>query len=139
MSYGVFRQSLLYPNQEPDWSVIKGIFLIPYLMLYGSLTVDQVDQCGKPEDTLECVPGLWLNPLMMTIYLLVAAVLLVNLLIAAFSALFHETENFNNEFWKFNRFGVLMEYEQKAFLPPPIIFLSHIYLTFKWCYKRLRS
>ena len=37
MAYGVFRQSLLYPNEAPRWSLAREIFFQPYFMIYGEL------------------------------------------------------------------------------------------------------
>lgn len=37
MSFGVSRQSILYPDSDPDWILIRQIFLQPYFMLYGEV------------------------------------------------------------------------------------------------------
>lgn len=34
--------------------------------------------------------------------------------------------------WMFQRFTVVMEYEQKPVLPPPLIIFCHIYAVGKW-------
>ena len=69
----------------------------------------------------------------MTCYLLVTNILLLNLLIAVFNSIFLRTNVFSHQIWKFNRFSVVMEYEQKPTLPPPLIIFSHLYLIVKWC------
>lgn len=66
-------------------------------------------------------------------------ILLLNLLIAVFNAIFMHADKFSHEIWKFNRFGVVMEYEQKPALPPPLIIFSHIYLIIKWCRRRTKG
>lgn len=68
-----------------------------------------------------------------------ANILLLNLLIAVFNAIFMYAHTFSHEIWKFNRFGVVMEYEQKPALPPPLIIFSHIFLIIKWCRRRTRG
>lgn len=40
MSFGVSRQSILYPDSEPDWILIRQIFLQPYFMLYGEVYIN---------------------------------------------------------------------------------------------------
>lgn len=40
MSFGVSRQSILYPDSEPDWILIRQIFLQPYFMLYGEVIIN---------------------------------------------------------------------------------------------------
>ena len=141
MAYGVFRQSLLYPKEEPHWRLGRNIFFQPYFMIYGELFAAVIDDCGSPEDgkEYECVTGHWLNPLVMTCYLLVTNILLLNLLIAVFNSIFLKTNAFSHQIWKFNRFYVVMEYEQKPALPPPLIIFSHIYLIIKWCRRRTKG
>ena len=123
-------------------------------MIYGELFADSIDPpCGEfiedalgnltipnPEfDAIECHTGRWLNPLIMTCYLLVSNILLLNLLIAVFNSIFLRTHVFSHQIWKFNRFRVVMEYEQKPALPPPFIIFSHLYLIVKWCRRRSKG
>jgi len=37
MSFGVSRQSILHPDSDPDWILVRHIFLQPYFMLYGEV------------------------------------------------------------------------------------------------------
>lgn len=39
----------------------------------------------------------------------------------------------------FQRFTVVMAYEQKPVLPPPLIILSHAYLLLKWLKRKTRG
>lgn len=39
----------------------------------------------------------------------------------------------------FQRFTVVMAYEQKPVLPPPLIILSHMYLLLKWLKRKTRG
>lgn len=39
----------------------------------------------------------------------------------------------------FQRFTVVMEYEQKPVLPPPFILFSHIYILVKYVLRKLRG
>jgi len=126
-------------------------------MIYGEVFADTIDPpCGDraggeflPDangnltlpnpDWIECQTGRWLNPLVMTCYLLVSFVLLLNMLIAVFNDIFARTSAISHQIWKFNRFGVVMEYEQKPILPPPLIVFSHLYLLIKWCRRRSKG
>ena len=118
-------------------------------MIYGELFADSIDpKCedgdefidGKPNpEWIPCETGRWLNPLLMTCYLLVSNILLLNLLIAVFNSIFLRTHVFSHQIWKFNRFGVVMEYEQKPALPPPLIIFSHLFLIIKWCRRRSKG
>ncbi|XP_037509201.1 transient receptor potential channel [Rhipicephalus sanguineus] len=85
---------------------------------------------GQPGE-YTCQPGSWINPAIMAVYLLVANILLVNLLIAVFNNIFIEVNAISQHVWKSQRFTVVMEYEQKPLLPPPLIVLSHVHLAIK--------
>ncbi|GAB1302276.1 Transient receptor potential cation channel, subfamily M, member 3 [Apodemus speciosus] len=99
MSFGVARQAILFPNEEPSWKLAKNIFYMPYWMIYGEVFADQIDPpCGQNETredgkTIQlppCKTGAWIVPAIMACYLLVANILLVNLLIAVFNNTFFE-------------------------------------------------
>nr|QDR50959.1 Transient receptor potential cation channel, subfamily M [Heliconius melpomene] len=206
MSFGVARQAILYPDKEASWYLIRGVFFQPYFMLYGEVFAEQMappcglpgleecrvghwvppvvmsiyllianillvnlliavfnnifievngvshqiffqpyfmlygevfapdidPPCGLEIGDQKCVTGRWLTPIAMTVYLLVANILLINLLIAVFNNIFNEVNEVSHQVWMFQRFTVVMEYEQKPVLPPPLIIFCHIYATCKW-------
>ncbi|XP_076624685.1 transient receptor potential cation channel, subfamily M isoform X8 [Colletes latitarsis] len=109
------------------------IFMEPYFMLYGEVYADNIDpDCGDEPGMIPCLPGRWITPAVMSIYLLVANILLINLLIAVFNNIFNEVNAVAHQVWMFQRFTVVMEYEQKPVLPPPLIVVCHIYLLVKY-------
>ena len=55
----------------------------------------------------------------MTIYLLVANILLINLLIASFNTIYNSVNARSMQFWNFQRFSIVLEYEEKPVLPAP--------------------
>lgn len=75
----------------------------------------------------------------MSIYLLVANILLINLLIAVFNNIFIEVNAVSHQVWMFQRFTVVMEYEQKPGIPPPLIIFSHLFLLFKYLTRKLKG
>ncbi|XP_076249025.1 transient receptor potential cation channel, subfamily M [Calliopsis andreniformis] len=133
MSFGVTRQAILNPNAEPKLKIIRDIFMEPYFMLYGEVYADNIDpDCGDEPGMIPCLPGRWITPAVMSIYLLIANILLINLLIAVFNNIFNEVNAVAHQVWMFQRFTVVMEYEQKPVLPPPLIVVCHIYLLVKY-------
>ncbi|XP_058146638.1 transient receptor potential cation channel subfamily M member 1 [Dasypus novemcinctus] len=142
MSFGVARQAILHPDEEPSWRLARNIFYIPYWMIYGEVFADQIDlyameinpPCGEnlyDEDGKRlppCIPGAWLTPALMACYLLVANILLVNLLIAVFNNTFFEVKSISNQVWKFQRYQLIMTFHDRPVLPPPLIVLSHVYM-----------
>lgn len=109
-------------------------------MLYGEVYADNIDpDCGDEPGMIQCLPGRWITPIAMSVYLLVANILLINLLIAVFNNIFNEVNAVAHQVWMFQRFTVVMEYEQKPVLPPPLIIVSHIYLLVKYIIRYVRQ
>lgn len=87
----------------------------PYFMLYGEVFADEIDPpcrskgSSAPEGTNsteweelpECVTGHFITPLAMSVYLLVANILLINLLIAVFNNIFNEVNAVSHQVWDF--------------------------------------
>nr|XP_046255065.1 transient receptor potential cation channel subfamily M member 1-like [Scatophagus argus] len=138
MSFGVARQAILHPDEEPTWRLARNIFYMPYWMIYGEVFADSIDPpCGDnmyDEDGKKlppCIPGAWLTPAIMACYLLVANILLVNLLIAVFNNTFFEVKSISNQVWKFQRYQLIMTFHDRPILPPPLIIFPHIYIVLK--------
>uniref|UniRef100_A0A8C1I502 Transient receptor potential cation channel, subfamily M, member 1a n=1 Tax=Cyprinus carpio carpio TaxID=630221 RepID=A0A8C1I502_CYPCA len=159
MSFGVSRQAILHPDEEPTWRLARNIFYMPYWMIYGEVFADSIDRktrihiyameinppCGEnmyDEDGKKlppCIPGAWLTPAIMACYLLVANILLVNLLIAVFNNTFFEVKSISNQVWKFQRYQLIMTFHDRPVLPPPLIIFSHIYIVLKRLCCRCRK
>ncbi|XP_074773771.1 transient receptor potential cation channel subfamily M member 1 isoform X9 [Athene noctua] len=159
MSFGVARQAILHPDEEPSWRLARNIFYMPYWMIYGEVFADQIDRksrihiyameinppCGDnlyDDDGKRlppCIPGAWLTPAIMACYLLVANILLVNLLIAVFNNTFFEVKSISNQVWKFQRYQLIMTFHDRPVLPPPMIIFSHIYIIIKLICCRCRK
>ncbi|XP_077331080.1 transient receptor potential cation channel subfamily M member 3 isoform X2 [Lithobates pipiens] len=148
MSFGVARQSILFPNEEPSWKLAKNIFYMPYWMIYGEVFADQIDPpCGYNETTEDgkivqhppCKTGAWIVPAIMACYLLVANILLVNLLIAVFNNTFFEVKSISNQVWKFQRYQLIMTFHERPVLPPPLIIFSHFTMICKHLCCRWRK
>lgn len=67
-------------------------------MLYGEVFAPEIDpECGKDIHQPKCVTGRWITPIAMTVYLLVANILLINLLIAVFNNIFNEVNEISHQ------------------------------------------
>lgn len=78
------------------------IFFQPYFMLYGEVFAPDIDpKCGKNPGEPKCVTGRWISPVVMTMYLLVANILLINLLIAVFNNIFNEVNEVSHQVFYF--------------------------------------
>ncbi|XP_077569202.1 transient receptor potential cation channel subfamily M member 1-like isoform X1 [Stigmatopora nigra] len=153
MSFGVARQAILHPDEEPTWRLARNIFYMPYWMIYGEVFADSIDlyameinpPCGDnlyDEDGKKlppCIPGAWLTPAIMACYLLVANILLVNLLIAVFNNTFFEVKSISNQVWKFQRYQLIMNFHDRPILPPPLIVFPHVFIVLqRLCRRCLR-
>ncbi|ERL88775.1 hypothetical protein D910_06157, partial [Dendroctonus ponderosae] len=136
MSFGVCRQALLNPDASPHWTIARDVFMEPYFMLYGEVYADKIDPECLDES---CPSGKWISPVIMSVYLLVANILLINLLIAVFNNIFNEVNSIAHQVWMFQRFTVVMEYEQKPLLPPPFIVFCHIFLLVKYIRRKVEG
>ncbi|XP_071793905.1 transient receptor potential cation channel subfamily M member 3-like isoform X1 [Asterias amurensis] len=136
MGFGVLRQSVLHPNEDFSWILLREVFKEPYFMIYGEVYAGKINpECGDGDGMTPCVPGHWTVPVAMAIYLVVSIILLVSLLIAVFNNTFNAVNSIARQLWQFQRYNVTMNYEQKPFLAPPIIIFNHMYqlITFVLC------
>ncbi|XP_018427320.1 PREDICTED: transient receptor potential cation channel subfamily M member 2-like [Nanorana parkeri] len=144
VSYGVAKQAILITNEDRLYWIFRNVVYEPYLTLFGQLPSDvdslnfdptKCSQNGTDPTLPKCVfndgskalfPE-WLTIILMCLYLLLANILLLNLLIAMFSYTFVEVESHTDQVWKFHRFGLIKEYNERPAAPPPFILLAHFY------------
>ncbi|KAI6241208.1 Transient receptor potential channel [Aphelenchoides fujianensis] len=154
LAFGLARQSITYPNEEWNWLLLRNVFYKPYFMLYGEVYADEIDTCGDeawdqhqekrvPIDELDgdsnsCVPGYWVPPVLMTVFLLFANILLISMLIAIFNNIFDATNKVAHQIWLFQRYRQVMEYQNISILPPPFTPLYHLHLVVKFFKFRYR-
>ncbi|XP_071505230.1 transient receptor potential cation channel subfamily M member 3-like [Diadema antillarum] len=140
VSFGVIRQSVLNPNVEPSWWPIREVLHEPYWMIYGEVYAGKINPpCGDGPDMDPCMTGYWVVPVAMSIYCLVANILIVNILIALFNTTFQRTMPIANQLWKFQRYSVTMKYEQKPILVPPFTILCYLFSLFKFIVCQCRN
>ncbi|CAF3698093.1 unnamed protein product [Adineta steineri] len=133
VSFGVSRQAIKYPNELWSWRSVKEIFLEPYFMIYGEVYAGSIDPpCLESEpDAPQCMPFHWVTPITMTAYLIFCNILLLSILIATFNNTYIRISKSSDQVWKYHRYYIVLKYESKPMLPPPLIFISHIYLLIK--------
>jgi len=44
IAFGVVRQSITYPDEEPHWMLLRNVFLKPYFMIYGEVYAGEIDR-----------------------------------------------------------------------------------------------
>ncbi|XP_072050607.1 transient receptor potential cation channel subfamily M member 3-like [Amphiura filiformis] len=134
-SYGVARKSILYPSPTGtwNWDNLVDIFAIPYWQIYGELFMDDTGmlEC-RGEGSEGCSLGAAFVPFVMSVYLLIANVLLLNMLIAIFNNTFTSVQENANEIWKFQRYRLIVEFSSRPGVPPPFIMIQHIWMVIQW-------
>ncbi|XP_074642284.1 transient receptor potential cation channel subfamily M member-like 2 [Tubulanus polymorphus] len=134
LAYGVTVQSLLYPTMTPHIGIMKEIVAVPYWQIYGEIFLEELSVEGQnctPSGfvhgtTKFCRADSWLAYVLLALYLLIGNVLLLNLLIAIYNNVFQEVEDNALDVWKFDRYGLVKEYQEKPALPPPLVIFEDI-------------
>lgn len=109
-------------------------------MLYGEVFGDGIfPSCDEDTPLVDCQTGPWISFIQTVIYLFVTNTLLLNLLIAVYNHTFDMLNGMSQEVWMFQRFRVVMEYEKKPVLPPPLSLLCHVLFFFKYCHRKVRG
>ncbi|XP_062918446.1 transient receptor potential cation channel subfamily M member 4-like [Mobula hypostoma] len=154
MAYGVTTQGLLHHTETRISWIFRRVFYRPYLQIFGQIPLNELDaaqisnsNCTDDpvaifmEDLPPCTNTYanWLVILLLTIFLLVANILLVNLLIAMFSYTFSKVQENSDIYWKFQRYKLIVEYHKRPALPPPFIIFSHLNIFIKRNIRRVPS
>ncbi|XP_056409084.1 transient receptor potential cation channel subfamily M member 2-like [Hyla sarda] len=150
VSYGVALQAITTINEDRLYWIFRNVLYGPYLTLFGQMPsiVDSLNfdptKCsmnGTNPSQPKCVYNdgdgnalfpEWLTIILMCLYLLMANILLLNLLIAMFSYTFADIESNTDEVWKFMRYNLIKEYNERPTAPTPFILFSHIYIVLKY-------
>ncbi|KAG2465513.1 TRPM3 protein, partial [Polypterus senegalus] len=114
MSFGVARQAILHPNEDPSWVLARNIFYMPYWMIYGEVFADQIDPpCGlnitNADGTIDELPPC------------------------------KTVKSISNQVWKFQRYQLIMTFHERPVLPPPLIIFSHMTMVFQHLCCRWRK
>ena len=156
LAYGVAIQAIIDPYRELSWQklseIIQDIFLLPYWQMYGELSLESlevIDSTGcsnvsnlNSEMTCATAPD-WQNlrssktiaPLFLGIYLLIGNVMLLNLLIAIFTSVFEEVHENSNEVWKWEMYRLVIEYDGKPGLAPPLVIFEDLLNLTRWLWR----
>ncbi|XP_069764715.1 transient receptor potential cation channel subfamily M member 4-like isoform X2 [Narcine bancroftii] len=154
MAYGVATQGLLHQTETRASWIFRRVFYRPYLQIFGQIPLNELDAAQMPlsnctddpvailmEELPPCTNTYanWLVILLLTIFLLVANILLVNLLIAMFSYTFNKVQENSDIYWKFQRYKLIVEYHKRPALPPPFIVISHLNIFIKRNIRKVPS
>ncbi|KAM6943974.1 transient receptor potential cation channel subfamily M member 6 [Lycodopsis pacificus] len=133
LSFGVSRKAILSPDEDPSWSLARDVVFQPYWMIYGEVYATEIDPC---DDGHPCPPASFLTAFLQAVYMFFQYIIMVNILIAFFNNIYVDMASTSNELWKYNRYRYIMTYQERPWLPPPLILLSHMTLGLRAIYRR---
>eukprot|EP00079_Xenopus_tropicalis_P022916 XP_012814943.1 PREDICTED: transient receptor potential cation channel subfamily M member 7-like isoform X2 [Xenopus tropicalis] len=137
ITYGIPRKAILYPHEDPSWTLAKDVLFHPYFMIYGEVFAYEIDVCGNDSAVPHlCGTGTWITPFLEATYLLVNYVIMVNLIIAVFNHVYLQYKSMSNIIWKCQRYKFIMAFHSKPVLPPPLIILSYVTSLFSCVFLR---
>ncbi|CAC5377166.1 unnamed protein product [Mytilus coruscus] len=145
---GVVYHANVYPSHTVTgssnieyWTILQ----IPYWQVYGELFLDTLqgnDNSGCKDNDPNCAAGDWITPVIAAFYMMLTNWLLLNIVIAMFSARFKEIRNNSGQKWRYYRHSVIINFEDR--IPSPLNFPFRIF-SFLWyttkcpccpCYKK---
>ncbi|KAM9858169.1 transient receptor potential cation channel subfamily M member 6 [Aulostomus maculatus] len=136
LSFGVSRKAILSPDEEPSWSLARDVVFQPYWMIYGEVYAFEIDPC---DDGHPCPPASFLTAFLQAVYMFFQYIIMVNILIAFFNNIYFDMASKSNKLWKYNRYRYIMTYQDRPWLPPPLILLSHMTLGLRATYRRFNG
>ena len=151
-TYGVASWVLIFRHTERGrpgnyhvnmFSVLVEVFKLPYWNLFGELDpfltdINDLDSAANnitsndPTFYYKQVTSHVIFPFLKGVYMLMAAVLLMNLLIALFSFSINDVQEKARQLWAFSRHDLILEYYSRPILPQPLSLLAHLLRTIKW-------
>uniref|UniRef100_A0A4W5K8E7 non-specific serine/threonine protein kinase n=1 Tax=Hucho hucho TaxID=62062 RepID=A0A4W5K8E7_9TELE len=136
LSFGVSRKAILSPDEAPSWSLLRDVVNQPYWMMFGEGYPDEIDACAEGKS---CAPGAFLNPFLQAVYLFFQYLIMVNVLLAFLNNVYFKMKSTSKKLWMYNRYRYIMTYQEKPWLPAPLISLSHMTLCVTAIYRKHRG
>ncbi|XP_071134130.1 transient receptor potential cation channel subfamily M member-like 2 [Mytilus edulis] len=169
ISGGVTIQAILYPNYPLGKELFRRVFTRPLFAMFLTQIDDLsgYDDCTPKYDNLTssyCVnnpfqsagshmykpepdvanlqkcPMSSLSGYVITIqYLLICKLVLVTLLFAMFSLTIGKVDKEAAAIWKFQRYLLIMDFEERLCFPAPLTVINYIYILIQYIHRRLSS
>ncbi|XP_061163971.1 transient receptor potential cation channel subfamily M member 1-like [Saccostrea echinata] len=166
ISGGVTIQAILYPNYPLGIDLIKRVLTRPLFAMFltqiadldgdvscshhyknvseGFCTADvnfRGSHYANPEAVIvpiqKCPYSSLFGYLITIQYLLICKLVLVTLLFAMFALTITKVDNEASEIWKFQRYALIVDFEERLNLPPPLVIISYICILVKKIYNKI--
>ena len=126
ISYGVFVQTIIHPFTQSDGNMVTRVFYRPYFQMYGELMLDdlaaETDCTGTTLPFTGCGEGNTGSMLAVVtgIYLIFTTIMLLNMLIAAFTNTYEKVSEQSTKIYLMKRFEMLLENKKSTLAPVPL-------------------
>ncbi|KAL5258514.1 hypothetical protein ACHWQZ_G009114 [Mnemiopsis leidyi] len=163
IGYGVSTASIMNPMKfaKVDSGMWFDIFWRPYTNLFGEIGEETIDEVmnrqychyyGRPHDECEndeqpfscydyaedntCLINIYIVKILLGLYMMLAAVLMLNLLVAVFSSTYEEIRENSKTLWKRQKFDLMVEYRSRSPLPVPLSTGLHCFRFLKLIFRQ---
>ncbi|XP_064607847.1 transient receptor potential cation channel subfamily M member 4-like [Liolophura sinensis] len=150
ISGAITIQAVIYPNYPFTWEMLRKAFSRALFALFltqiHDLEGDPVCTADYPNATLDfcgkelreplispCPYGGNVTYLIVIQYLFIVKLVLVTLLFAMFSSTISKISAESQQIWKFQRYNLIVEFEERLRLPPPLTLISYLSCWRSWC------
>ncbi|XP_046554470.1 transient receptor potential cation channel subfamily M member 2-like isoform X1 [Haliotis rubra] len=144
LSYAVASEAIMYPNTP--WS-LRFVLFIPrkaFFSIFGEFFLDEIEatppdcdmvwpysnstnpRCPKPISK-------YAVPLLMSMYILITNVLLLNIIIARFNYTFQTIHELTDEIWAWQSVRLTFDYHRKPPVPPPFTLVWRFCQLCRYC------
>ncbi|CAG2167814.1 unnamed protein product, partial [Oppiella nova] len=158
ISFGVILQAILYPDLSMDHKVFLDLAYRAFFMIFkismDEMSVDQscaqylrsnannTDEpgvCYASEYTQEVcrVTGVW-SYIFFISYFILLKLILNTLLFAIFASSSSRLASDTDTIWKYQRYGLVMDFANRTPFPPPLNFFYYCYWMCNWLGKVLQ-
>ncbi|KAL7670660.1 hypothetical protein ACOME3_005590 [Neoechinorhynchus agilis] len=103
--------------------------------LYGNPETYYVHGISNPR----CSVSTWIAWVMVLQYGYMSSVFLRSLLTAMFGITGRNVGAISEQIWMYDRYEIIMDYERKPRLPPPLSLISYVLSAFAYIYKQIRG
>ena len=162
LAYSVCTQSLINPTRSNfNFKTVFSLVWRPYLNMFGELDLDTLNgdisegycllsreynksvQCDNAatdydcEGDIFCTYNRYLVLVLLGVYMMVAAVMLLNLLVAVFTFTYDQINANSATIWSFQRYQLVDEFRERSCLPVPFNTIVLLGFFVRWVYRKI--
>ncbi|THD27935.1 Transient receptor potential cation channel subfamily M member 2 [Fasciola hepatica] len=151
VSFSILQWIVAFKNTASPFALVNlrtlfDALQMAYFQIVGEYNLDALVGSGEERDSckefgVNCRDSMstWFSPMLLGVFVILTQVLLLNLLIAMFASTYVRIEAASTGHWSLQRYHVICEFVERSPLPPPLIFIWHVYLIVKYAIRKCRG